>query len=83
VTVVREVLAEVSGHLDFLFAVQAIGSYPIAVGGSDGVRKLVAPTIAGCSTPRNVRQAFNRSPRHYAEVLPGAPSFVTKSHTRY
>ena len=48
VTVVREVLAGVSAHLDSLFAMQGIGSYPIAVGGSDAVRKRWLPAVAGC-----------------------------------
>ena len=48
VTVVREVLAGVSVHLDSVFAMQGIGSYPIAVGGSDAVRKRWLPGVAGC-----------------------------------
>ena len=48
VTVVREVLAGVSAHLDSLFAMQGIGSYPIAAGGSDVVRKRWLPAVAGC-----------------------------------
>ena len=48
VTVVREVLAGVSAHLDSLFAMQGIGSYPIVAGGSDAVRKRWLPAVAGC-----------------------------------
>lgn len=48
VTVVREVLAGVSAHLDSLFAMQGIGSYPIVAGGSDAVRKRWLPGVAGC-----------------------------------
>ena len=48
VTVVREVLAGVSAHLDSLFAMQGIGSYPIAAGGSDAVRKRWLPAVARC-----------------------------------
>jgi len=46
--VVREVLAGVSAHLDSLFAMQGIGSYPIVAGGSDAVRKRWLPAVAGC-----------------------------------
>src|SRR5690348_16880798 len=38
VTVVREALAGVSGHLDSLFAMQGIGSFPVSTGASDAVR---------------------------------------------
>jgi acyl-CoA dehydrogenase len=31
-----------------VFAVQGIGSYPIAAGGSDAVRKRWLPAVAGC-----------------------------------
>jgi acyl-CoA dehydrogenase len=48
VTVVREVLAGVSAHLDSVFAMQGIGSYPIAIGGSDAVRKRWLPAVASC-----------------------------------
>jgi acyl-CoA dehydrogenase len=48
VTVVREVLAGVSAHLDSVFAMQGIGSYPIVAGGSDAVRKRWLPAVAGC-----------------------------------
>jgi acyl-CoA dehydrogenase len=45
VTVVREVLAGESAHLDSLFAMQGISSYAIAVGGSDAVRQHWLPRI--------------------------------------
>jgi acyl-CoA dehydrogenase len=48
VTVVREVLAGVSAHLDTVFAMQGIGSYPIVAGGSDAVRKRWLPAVASC-----------------------------------
>jgi acyl-CoA dehydrogenase len=48
VTVVREVLAGVSAHLDSLFAMQGIGSYPLSAGGSDPVRKRWLPAVASC-----------------------------------
>jgi acyl-CoA dehydrogenase len=48
VTVVREVLAGVSAHLDSLFAMQGIGSYPITAGGSEPVRKRWLPAVARC-----------------------------------
>jgi acyl-CoA dehydrogenase len=46
VTVIREALAGVSGHLDSLFAMQGIGSFAIAEGGSDAVRKRWLPAVA-------------------------------------
>ena len=46
VTVVREVLAGVSGHLDSLFAMQGIGSFAVSAGGSDAVRKRWLPAVA-------------------------------------
>jgi acyl-CoA dehydrogenase len=48
VTVVREVLAGVSAHLDSLFAMQGIGSYPVSAGGRDPVRKRWLPQVATC-----------------------------------
>jgi acyl-CoA dehydrogenase len=48
VTVVREALAGVSAHLDSLFAMQGIGSYPVTVGGSAPVRKRWLPAVARC-----------------------------------
>jgi acyl-CoA dehydrogenase len=46
VTVIREVLAGVSGHLDSLFAMQGIGSFALSEGGSDTVRKRWLPAVA-------------------------------------
>jgi acyl-CoA dehydrogenase len=46
VTVVREALAAVSAHLDSMFAMQGIGSFPLSVGGSDAVRKQWLPKVA-------------------------------------
>lgn len=46
VTVVREALAGVSGHLDSLFAMQGIGSFALSEGGSDAVRKRWLPAVA-------------------------------------
>jgi acyl-CoA dehydrogenase len=45
VTVVREVLAGESAHLDSLFAMQGIGSYAISAGGADAVRKRWLPAV--------------------------------------
>ena len=45
VTVVREALAGVSGHLDSLFAMQGIGSFAISSGGSDAVRERWLPAV--------------------------------------
>lgn len=45
VTVVREVLAGESAHLDSLFALQGIGSYALSVGGSDAMRRRWLPAI--------------------------------------
>lgn len=46
VTVVREALAAVSAHLDSMFAMQGIGSFPLSVGGSDAIRKQWLPRVA-------------------------------------
>lgn len=48
VTVVREVLAGTSAHLDSLFAMQGIGSYPLSRGGSDEVRRRWLPAVGRC-----------------------------------
>jgi acyl-CoA dehydrogenase len=48
VTVIREVLAGTSAHLDSLFAMQGIGSYPVSVGGSLAVRQRWLPAVAAC-----------------------------------
>lgn len=45
-TVVREQLAAESGHLDSMFAMQGIGSYGLAVAGSDAVRDRWLPQVA-------------------------------------
>jgi acyl-CoA dehydrogenase len=45
VTVVREVLAAESAHLDSLFAMQGIGSYALSAGGTDALRKRWLPAI--------------------------------------
>jgi acyl-CoA dehydrogenase len=45
VTVVREVLAGTSAHLDSMFAMQGIGSYPLATAGAEGLRKRWLPAI--------------------------------------
>ncbi len=45
VTVIREALAGVSGHLDSLFAMQGIGSFPVSSGASDAVRKRWLPLV--------------------------------------
>ena len=45
VTVVREVLASESAHLDSLFAMQGIGSYAISAGGADALRKRWLPAV--------------------------------------
>lgn len=48
VTVVREVLAGTSAHLDSLFAMQGIGSFALSVGGSDAVRGRWLPAVGRC-----------------------------------
>lgn len=48
VTVVREVLAGVSAHLDSLYGMQGIGSYALWVGGTDPVRKQWLPLVTRC-----------------------------------
>ena len=45
-TVVREAFASESAHLDSMFAMQGIGSYPISVAGADAVRKRWLPAVA-------------------------------------
>jgi acyl-CoA dehydrogenase len=45
-TVIREALAYESAHLDAVFAMQGIGSYPVSVGGSDALRKAWLPRVA-------------------------------------
>lgn len=45
-TVVREQLAAESAHLDSMFAMQGIGSYGLALGGSDAVRDEWLPKVA-------------------------------------
>ncbi len=44
--VVREALAGTSGHLDSLFVMQGIGSFPVSSGGSDTIRKRWLPQVA-------------------------------------
>lgn len=46
VTVVREVLAATSAHLDSLFAMQGIGSFPVSTAGSARVRETWLPRVA-------------------------------------
>jgi acyl-CoA dehydrogenase len=46
ITVVREVLMGTSAHLDSLFAMQGIGSYAIAAGGSEQLRARWLPRVA-------------------------------------
>lgn len=46
VTVIRESLAEVSSHADSMFAMQGIGSFALAQGGSDAVRNEWLPRVA-------------------------------------
>jgi acyl-CoA dehydrogenase len=46
VTVVREALAFESAHLDSIFAMQGIGSFPLSTGASESVRKEWLPKIA-------------------------------------
>ncbi|WP_245813980.1 acyl-CoA dehydrogenase family protein [Rhodococcus marinonascens] len=46
VTLVREQLAAESAHLDSLFAMQGIGSYGIAVGGSEELQREWLPKVA-------------------------------------
>ena len=45
VTVVREVLASESAHLDSLFAMQGIGGYAVCVGGTDAIREKWLPAV--------------------------------------
>jgi acyl-CoA dehydrogenase len=52
VTVVREVLAGVSAHLDSLFAMQGIGSYPITAAASRCASAGCPPWPAAARSPR-------------------------------
>ncbi len=45
-TVVREAFAAVSGHLDSLFAMQGIGSFPVSQAGSEQLKDSWLPKIA-------------------------------------
>jgi acyl-CoA dehydrogenase len=45
VTVVREALAAVSGHLDSMFAMQGLGSFALGIAGSDRVRQRWLPAV--------------------------------------
>lgn len=47
VTVVREQLAAASAQLDSLFAMQGIGSFPVATAGPAGLRARWLPAVAG------------------------------------
>jgi acyl-CoA dehydrogenase len=49
VTLVREILAGKSAHLDSLFAMQGIGSYAIYSGGSDTLRREWLPKVGRCA----------------------------------
>ncbi len=46
VTVVREVLAGVSAHLDSLFAMQGIGSFPVSTAAAEPLRQEWLPRVA-------------------------------------
>lgn len=46
IAVVREALMYSSAHLDSLFAMQGVGSYSLAVGGSDELRRAWLPRVA-------------------------------------
>ena len=46
IAVVREALMYSSAHLDSLFAMQGVGSYSLAVGGSDALREEWLPRVA-------------------------------------
>jgi len=46
IAVVREALMYTSAHLDSLFGMQGVGSYPLAVGGSEELRQRWLPLVA-------------------------------------
>lgn len=46
ITVVREALMATSAHLDSLFCMQGIGSFPLAVGGGEPLRRRWLPQVA-------------------------------------
>lgn len=45
VTVIRESLAEISSHADSMFAMQGIGSFPLALGGDEALRREWLPRV--------------------------------------
>jgi acyl-CoA dehydrogenase len=46
IAVVREALMYSSAHLDSLFGMQGVGSYPITAGGTDEARRRWLPRVA-------------------------------------
>ncbi|MCP9977483.1 acyl-CoA dehydrogenase family protein [Actinomadura madurae] len=46
IAVIREALMYSSAHLDSLFGMQGVGSYPLAAGGSDELRRAWLPRVA-------------------------------------
>lgn len=50
ITLIREQLMAVSAHLDSLFGMQGVGSFAIAVGGSEELRREWLPKVAGLET---------------------------------
>lgn len=91
VTVVREQLAAVSGHLDSMFAMQGIGSFAVSVAGSDAVRKQWLPQVAaleavaaiGLTEPgvgSDLRAITTTVEEHDGElVVNGHKSFITNA----
>jgi acyl-CoA dehydrogenase len=89
VTVIREQLAAVSGHLDSLFALQGIGSYALAAAGNDELRerwlpatgKLEAVAALGLTEPHvgsDLKALSTTIEQHGDElVLRGHKSFIT------
>lgn len=46
IAVIREALMYTSAHLDSLFGMQGVGSYPVTVGGSERLRRTWLPRVA-------------------------------------
>ena len=91
VTVVREVLAGESAHLDSLFAMQGIGSFGLSTGGADAVKEKWLPAVGsldaiaalGLTEPQvgsDLRALTTTVERDVDElVVDGHKSFITNA----
>jgi acyl-CoA dehydrogenase len=91
VCVVREALMPASGHLDALFALQGIGSYAVALAGTDEQRSAWLPRVAAAealaalaltepNAGSDLRAIETRIEEHGDElVLTGEKSFISNA----